>query len=641
MAEAPRNLARLTTQPIGPNSKYLRERGGAPPRIFGMTPGPGQDTVSTDEVIRFIKARLEAHRDEHVILTIEKPGAGKAVAMPKPIYYNELDQIFNSYDEYNGIAMAGAAGEHVKELMWAKMVFYKNAPAQPAGAGLPGESSSDCLFRAIQRAFGGKVPYEVYSDAVLRERLGVDHSGPIPVAGLFQKLDAIFPHVKFTLTTDLDESHPDHVYESPRDSSVIINIKLTAGHFTLVNPPVEFRPTTSKPMRLIEYGDDSVSIWSSGCDQPQVMTRAEFEKVQGGGYLSADSWYNVISGRERSLKLSHADILAEWDRDRRDLLAGTDNKLDLNKYGSIRRVALAAWRMNSLAVAAPPQLGPVEQKWVSAAMRGGLIYGKKGWSGMAIGLDINSCYPAVLASASMVPMMPGEEKLLLPGAAMVGLGFYRCIITGCPPALFRQEAGVGTYTQQDVRTAIKLGGVVQLAQDGKPNAYLYTNTTKQGRLRFNEIFGPFIKQFYAMKLTGAPVAKKVMNILTGALAERTTKKIRVTGPTDIAGSVLKIHCDDIEGDFDATYQPDDEPMFRRGGWARLYPFIVGRGREIMADTFASVVDRVVRIHTDGVVLSGTEIPAGITIGTGLGEWKLEHTAAHVTVKNPMRVEGWK
>ena len=377
MAEAPRNLARLTTQPIGPNSTYLRERGGAPPRIFGMTPGPGQATVSTDEVIRFINARLDANRDEHVILTIEKVDAGKAVAMPEPIYRGELKKIFNSYDDYNGIKISGAAGDFINELKWAKMVFYKNAP-QPAGAGFPASTSTDCLFRAIQRAFGGKVPYEIYSDAVLRERLGVDHTGPIPVAGLFQKLDKIFPHVKFTLTTDLDESHPDYVYESDRQSSVIINIKLAAGHFTLVTPAVEFRPTTSKPMRLIEYGDDTVSIWSSGSDQPQVITRTEFDKARSGGFLSADSWYNVISGRERSLKLSHADILAEWDRDRRDLLAGTDNKLDLNKYGSIRRVALAAWRMNSLAVATPPQLGPVEQKWVSAAMRGGLIYGKKG-----------------------------------------------------------------------------------------------------------------------------------------------------------------------------------------------------------------------------------------------------------------------
>ena len=58
---------------------------------------------------------------------------------------------------------------------------------------------------------------------------------------------------------------------------------------------------------------------------------------------------------------------------------------------------------------------------------------------------------------------------------------------------------------------------------------------------------------------------------------------------------------------------------------------------MMADALSGCVERVVRIHTDGVYLSSGGIPVGVKVGTGLGEWKIEHAAGTYRVHNSMKV----
>ena len=617
---------------LGPNSTYLRERGGPPPAILGLTPLRGQEFLRTEDLIEIVNRRLENNPDERAIITIMKPDAGRPSGL-RSVRAGQLRHIYNSYDGYSGIDVQGEGDDFVTQVRWARVVFYPDQ-GQPGGAGR-GDPAADCLFRAIQRACGGRIPFAITCDRTLREKLGVAAEGPIAVDGLFEKLEALFPVKKFTCESDIG-----FVYDSDRKSKEVVRLNLTAGHFSLITPKLAVHPVDPKSLRVYQYAERLVNVWAPGIAAPVQLTREVFAAMKSN-YLSAKYWFHKI---ERDPKLGRdktpEEMFASWDKARAELMQATNGKLDIAKYGSIKRAAIASWMNNSVGIAAPEEMGPVEQRWVSNAMRGALVYGQKGFEGEAIGLDINSCYPAVLSSTNTIPLVAGTECIITEiKSPSPTAGFYRCVITDCPRQLFRQADGQAVYTHQDIRAALKLGGKVHLVMDGKPNAYLYTDTTPAGRTTFAKVFGPFIKQFYAYKLGGCAAAKSIMNVLTGALGERSYRTVHVSGPTNVEGEVVGevSYGTDIDSAYDAKFVPDDEPIFVRGGWARVYPFIVARGREIMADAFGRCAERVVRIHTDGVYLSGGDIPVGVKLGAGLGEWKIEHEAGTYRVQNAMKV----
>ena len=632
MAGIPDYRADIVPLRVGPNSRYLRERGGAPPLVLGFKPGNGDQVVATDELIDFVNRRLDSHPNERAVITIMKPGAGRPSGL-RSVRAGQLKHIYNSYDGYTGIDIDGADNDFVDKIGWARVVFFPDQ-GQPGGAGR-GDPAADCLFKAIQRACGGHVPFAITCDRILREKLNVAATGPIAVDGLFEKLEALFPVKKFTCVSDIG-----FVYDSDRKSKEVVRLNLTAGHFSLITPKQAVHPVDAKPMRVFAFTEYGVNIWAPGVAEPMQLTREAFAEMKSN-YLSAKFWFHKIArdpklGRDKTPE----EMFSGWEKARAELLQATGNKLDIAKYGSIKRAAIASWLNNCVGIASPEELGPVEQKWVSAAMRGALIYGKKDYEGMAIGFDVNSCYPAVLSSTNTIPLVAGTECVVMElKAPSPTAGFYRCVITDCPRQLFRQADGQAVYTHQDVRAALKLGGKVRLAMDGKPNAYLYTDATPAGRTTFAKVFGPFIKQFYGYKLGGCSSAKAIMNVLTGALGERSYRTVHVDGPTNVEGEVVGEinYGTELDSVYDAKYVPDDEPLFVRGGWARVYPFIVARGREMMSDALGGCVERVVRIHTDGVYLSGTDVPAGMKVGAGLGEWKVEHAPGVYHVHNAMRV----
>ena len=636
MAERPDYRAVIRQMHVGPRSKLATERDGPPTLVVGFKPEQGAATVQSADVIDFVNRRLAAHPDERALITVMKPGAGGPGGL-RSVRAGQLRRIYNRADFYAGLDLHGDDDDTVDHLNWARIVFYRDN-GQRAGAGRGGaRAPADCLFKCIQRHCNGEVPYGISCDKVLRERLEVDPTGPISIDGLFPKLERLFPCKKFICESDVG-----FAYDSSRRSKEVVRIKLTAGHFTLVKAAQEILATEPKPIRVYQRVADGVRVWDTPVDSV-LMSHDEFAE-HSTGYLTQPFWLHAI---KRDSKLGRdktpAEVFSEWDSDRAALLQCTGGALDIAKYGSIKRAALAAWLNNAQAFANADiePVGPIEQRWVSDAMRGSLIYGKRDYSGPAIGLDMNSCYPAVLASKQTIPLAPGREVVLEAIAEFPTVGFYRCTITDAPRQLFRSGCGPTVFTHNDIRAARRLGAQIALVNDGCPNAYVYdVDTSTNGRTQFYKLFGRFVDEFYAYKLSGVSAAKKLLNTLTGALGERSYRTVRVTGPVNIDGEIVcetNHQSTDMDADYDVQFVPDDAPLFVRGRWARIYPFIVGRGRELMAETFAGCVDRVIRIHTDGVYLSGSDVPAHVKMGAGLGEWKVEHEPGVYYVHNAMRV----
>jgi len=138
------------------------------------------------------------------------------------------------------------------------------------------------------------------------------------------------------------------------------------------------------------------------------------------------------------------------------------------------------------------------------------------------------------------------------------------------------------------------------------------------------------------------VGKKLLNMLWGALGQKQLKRVRLSEETSAdqlpAGELIGCVPQE-DGSVEYTFAPGPgEPRFR-GPYPRFGPFITAAGRQRMAKMLlgAGVLDRVVRIHTDGFILSVPELKgcpaamippclAGIYkhVGQEFGQLRLEH-----------------
>ena len=77
-------------------------------------------------------------------------------------------------------------------------------------------------------------------------------------------------------------------------------------------------------------------------------------------------------------------------------------------HGNYKKVALWLFEKLSQAIPANEPLDPIETKWISEAMVGGLIWAKNGWKGFGRQYDETRLYPSIQQSALTFPI--GKDK---------------------------------------------------------------------------------------------------------------------------------------------------------------------------------------------------------------------------------------
>ncbi|UZO09295.1 uncharacterized protein OCT59_029528 [Rhizophagus irregularis] len=272
-------------------------------------------------------------------------------------------------------------------------------------------------------------------------------------------------------------------------------------------------------------------------------------------------------------------------------------QLNLLQLDSFRkRTAFWLFEWFSVGVSANDPLDPVEAELISDAMMGGLIWANNEWKGYGRQYDITSLYPSIQQLNANFPIRWGKFQTLSDfvdhrGYALYGL--FHAKVSG-NNILFRQNKR-GVYTFIDLQRAKKLSFNIQLIQDGKPNALIYD---REARIPGTVIFGEYVHFLFNIKNQGGMaghVAKRVLNMLWGALCQRKCNyKTLSTDQTDPFKFLEGHTLDSIipVGSDQWRFQFTNPGSLFKGEYSRIAPFLLASGRKTTSELLEPYKDKV-------------------------------------------------
>jgi hypothetical protein len=252
-------------------------------------------------------------------------------------------------------------------------------------------------------------------------------------------------------------------------------------------------------------------------------------------------------------------------------------------------------------------LDPIEAKWISEAMMGGIIWAENEWKGYGRQYDETSLYPSIQQSALTFPINKGKFQTLKDFVNHRGFntyGIFRAEVEykDDMKKLFRYSHHK-KYTHIDLARARELGLQVSLIQDDTPNALVYE---KETRIPGNVIFGEYVHFLFKLKnvALSSKVAKRILNTLWGALCQRNKSYHDVDEASEMfefpEGEVLESITP--INDKQWVLQFSNPGNLFKGEYPRIAPFLLAQGRKIISQTIEPHKDKVQRIHTDGFIL---------------------------------------
>ena len=143
-----------------------------------------------------------------------------------------------------------------------------------------------------------------------------------------------------------------------------------------------------------------------------------------------------------------------------------------------------------------------------------------------------------------------------------------------------------------------------------------------------------------MKQAKVEGSKSVLNCLWGFLASRNIRKIK-TYKQEVAIDDLSLLKKMYHRHYDKSTNTqhysisfynqtqDKRKSIYKFKYARFTPFLTARGRRIMYKFCKKRIDNIVRIHTDGVILS--KPIEDLYLSNDLGDWKMKQ--GPVTIKH--------
>ena len=601
-------------------------------RQWRITPTGPDETMIGDDLRNEIQRIINANPGSDMRVAARIPGLGWRSS---PSWFHHSHGEFSLVGDATAYDMVGDGDGHALDQI-EEVILIARKHVQPAGGCRPGAPYKDCFWRALSSSLNGHLPPSLRSDKVLRSTVGAP-----PPGELFPGDPALLRLVEQALPADVAlRVTGDVVYASAKKASRIVHLRLRAEHFELMSPEgrthshATAKERHHRPLRAIVIESDCAHVYGMDCE-PTTVSRDE--AIQ---WLQKPFSAPCVPLRGGPSAETAMAALKEWHIAREELLEPCH--LDLFHYHRYKSFALELFRHLSQTIPASEKLDTVEEQWVASAIRGGLIWGRS-WEGPAIQLDVRSMYGWVMSSKICLPWGASHFETLAQLPAHPSLGLYRCVIT-VPPRMTplwrgaspRGSACGGIYTHIDLELTRLLGGTIELVCDGGANAALYP---RDKAIPACQILGEFISKLYTAKRAGSTAAKRVMNILWGALAERRKRLIvvREDEEADICGEVVRWGRYAASGDLFFKVIPPGEPIFA-GEYPQFASFITAKARLEMAKMLLPHIDRLRRIHTDGFVLDGDDLPADLAarVGDELGDLKVEHRGL-VVVKNAMLV----
>lgn len=522
--------------------------------------------------------------------------------------YNYEDaSLFSLLDHYDESCIPPDGGD--PESFNRFIIYVKDPPALSGGCDPQKDNGmNDCLYHCLYHAYGtfSKMPKTIEKPDILKKALGLQRTDPVPVSCI-EKVEHLARSIAIDITGDFTR-----ISKSPAQRR--ITLILAYGHYSLASNPgrKKIDAVDKKPKTPLTYQEDGVNnqVKVYNGKDVQSIRIPEFRKLKSKMYGKC-CFISVEKNRKTGIFESVQEAYARIHEERNILLAESKKiglTIDLFMCnGSYKQTALWLFERLSQAVPANELLDPIESKWISEAMMGGIIWADNDWKGHGRQYDETSLYPSIQQSALTFPIHKGKFQTLKDFINHGGYGIYGIFyaeVKKKSEILFRYNKH-NRYTHIDLFRAKALGLQVNLIQDGSPNALVYE---KETRIPGTVIFGEYVNFLFKLKNLGgivSKVAKRILNTLWGALCQRKRSYYNISNSDphifeypegEILDSIIPI--DDNQW----TFQFFNPGSLFKGEYPRIAPFILAQGRKIISETIEPYKDKVRRIHTDGFIL---------------------------------------
>lgn len=473
---------------------------------------------------------------------------------------------------------------------------------------------NDCLFYCLQKAITPELFY-FKNPTLLKKYFRLKRTDKIDISNL-PSLEKLLKH-KINVTGDF-------IYSSTAKYHKVINLTLINGHYELLNHERRQKRTATREKKIVFYKrlDKDLVLTYDGEDFIETSTE-EIRKIRKKPLSSPFILvpYESYEDKMKTEYKSYIDMATTWKRI-------TDGKINFWKTGTYNKTAVDYFYKITNTIETEPILQD-EAIWTEEASIGALIFSEK-YEGPLHCYDFCSFYPSLLKQNTRYPTKRGEFKTITQDEfnkmKFYPMGIYRCHITGVKiNKLFRKNPK-NKYTNIGLTNAKKLGGEINIIEDGNPN-YLYYSTEKTTYGK--QIFGEYIEYFFKFKREKVPGAKILLNILWGELCSTDVKPYYVT-ENQKKVSVDNRYIHSIQPISDETIKIETtyyNKIFNTD-FARIKPFLLAQGRSLLIKVIQPNIDYVKRCHTDGFFTTKeiTELPKtapGCAFGNNLGQLKYE------------------
>lgn len=315
------------------------------------------------------------------------------------------------------------------------------------------------------------------------------------------------------------------------------------------------------------------------------------------------------------------------------ILLDTDGKIDLYKSGSISKASLKLF-FELIGSVESEKITQMEAEWINNCSIGAIIY-QNDYMGQTYSYDINSMYQSILKNKFFkIPIKQGAF-LKIPKEEFEQLTFYKFGIyhveINCDAKfrkLFRFNKN-NYYTSYDLTQAKKYGLEIKYI-DSDHNFLYYGEGTF---MNASTLCKDFVDYLYALrKSTGDKVYKLIANSLWGALTQSNVQTLtyRIDDEDfqfNFFNNTTILHQRIKPGNqFEVCYVKHDK--YFKYPFARLKPFILAFGRQMLGRMIEPYIDSIHRIHTDGV---SSDKALDIKLGNQMGELRFDGYQKNVAI----------
>ena len=316
----------------------------------------------------------------------------------------------------------------------------------------------------------------------------------------------------------------------------------------------------------------------------------------------------------------------------------TNGLINMYKTGSLKITALALFnKMTKHIIKPDPITNQTEIDFIRFC-RGATYFTSYNYSGDVYKGDVKSMYPSIMQSKQIFPIKEGELRNISEfKPEFFEFGIYRAIINS-NTKLFSVNR-YNYYTHIDLTRAKELNLSIELIQDGQANFLHYS---RDKCLTGFELFGSYVDLLFGLKDKKIYGAKEILNILWGALTEKTQvkKENKVGNIQDIpANTTINYIKPSMYDETTTLVSYSHLNRFYKHGYARVSAFLISKGRKVISEIMEPYKNILIRCHTDGVMFSAE--PVGIVYSDQIGGFAYEGFHPNVTIDKSGIISGIK